>query len=35
MTLHTAIVKTEEQKISSEEAKKFILSEQNGAESPS
>ena len=33
MTLHTAIVKTEEQKISSEEAKKFILSEHNGAES--
>ena len=33
MTLHTAIVKTEEEKISSEEAKKFILSEQNGAES--
>jgi len=33
MTLHTAIVKTEEEKISSEKAKKFILSEQNGAES--
>jgi len=33
MTLHTAIIKTEEEKISSEKAKKFILSEQNGAES--
>ena len=33
MTLHTAIVKTEEEKISLEEAKKFILSEKNGAES--
>jgi molybdopterin synthase catalytic subunit len=33
MTLHTAIVKTEEEKISSEKAKKFILSEQYGAES--
>ena len=33
MTLHTALVKTEEEKISSEEAKKFILSEKNGAES--
>jgi len=33
MTLHTAIVKTEEEKISSEKAKKFILSEKNGAES--
>ena len=33
MTLHTAIVKTEEKKISSEEAKKFLLSKENGAES--
>ena len=33
MTLHTAIIKTEEEKISSEKAKKFILSEKNGAES--
>tara|TARA_B100000809_G_scaffold259346_1_gene304167 strand:- start:514 stop:972 length:459 start_codon:yes stop_codon:yes gene_type:complete len=33
MTLHTALVKTEEEKISSEKAKKFILSEKNGAES--
>jgi len=33
MTLHTAIVKTKKEKISSKEAKKFILSEQNGAES--
>ena len=33
MTLHTAIVKTEEEKISSEKAKKFIFSEKNGAES--
>jgi molybdopterin synthase catalytic subunit/adenylyltransferase/sulfurtransferase len=33
MTLHTAIVKTEEEKISPEEAKKFILSAKNGAES--
>ena len=32
MTLHTAIVKTEEEKISSEKAKNFILSEENGAE---
>jgi molybdopterin synthase catalytic subunit len=33
MTLHTAIVKVEEEKISSEKAKKFIFSEKNGAES--
>ena len=33
MTLHTALVKTEEEKISSEKAKKFIFSEENGAES--
>jgi len=33
MTLHTALIKTEEEKISSEKAKKFILSEKNGAES--
>ena len=33
MTLHTAIVETREKKISSEEAKKFIPSEKNGAES--
>ena len=33
MTLHTALVNTEEEKISSEKAKKFILSEKNGAES--
>ena len=33
MTLHTALVKIEEKKISSEEAKKFIASEKNGAES--
>jgi len=33
MTLHTALVKIEEEKISSEKAKKFILSEKNGAES--
>ena len=32
MTLHTALVKTEEEKISSEKAKDFILSEKNGAE---
>jgi molybdopterin synthase catalytic subunit len=32
MTLHTALVKTEEEKISSEKAKNFILSEKNGAE---
>jgi len=33
MTLHIALVKTEEEKISSEKAKKFIASEKNGAES--
>ena len=33
MSLHTALVKIEEQKISSEKAKKFIASEKNGAES--
>ena len=33
MTLHTAIVNAEEDKISLEKAKKFILSEKNGAES--
>ena len=33
MSLHTALVKTEEEKISSENAKKFITSEKNGAES--
>ena len=33
MSLHTALVKTEEEKISSEKAKKFIASEKNGAES--
>ena len=33
MTLHTELVKTEEEKISSEKAKKFIFSEKNGAES--
>ena len=33
MTLHTAIVKAEEDKISWEKAKVFILSENNGAES--
>ena len=33
MTLHTALVKIEEEKISSENAKKFIFSEKNGAES--
>ena len=33
MTLHTALINTEEEKISSEKAKKFILSEKNGAES--
>ena len=32
MTLHTAIVKIEEEKISSEKAKKFIFSKKNGAE---
>ena len=33
MTLHTLLVDTKEEKISSEKAKKFILSEKNGAES--
>ena len=33
MTLHTSLVDTKEEKISSEKAKKFILSEENGAES--
>ena len=33
MTLHIALVQTEEEKISSEKAKKFIISEKNGAES--
>ena len=33
MSVHTALVKIEEQKISSEKAKKFIVSEKNGAES--
>ena len=33
MSLHTALVKTGEEKISSEKAKKFIASESNGAES--
>jgi len=33
MTLHIALVKIEEEKISSEKAKKFIASEKNGAES--
>ena len=33
MSLHTALVKIEEEKISSEKAKKFIASEKNGAES--
>jgi len=32
MSLHTALVKIEEEKISSEKAKKFISSEKNGAE---
>ena len=32
MSLHTALVKIKEEKISSEKAKKFILSEKNGAE---
>ena len=32
MILHTALLKTDETKISSEKAKKFILSEKNGAE---
>ena len=33
MTLHTLLVDAKEEKISSEKAKKFILSEENGAES--
>ena len=33
MSVHAALVKIEEQKISSEKAKKFIASEKNGAES--
>ena len=33
MSLHTALVKIEEQKISSEKAKRFIYSDKNGAES--
>ena len=33
MTLHTALVNTEEKKISSKKANEFILSEKNGAES--
>ena len=33
MTLHTLLVDTKEENISSEKAKKFILSEENGAES--
>ena len=33
MSLHTALVKIEEEKISSEKAKTFIASEKNGAES--
>ena len=33
MSLHTAIVKAEEDKISLEKAKEFIISEKNGAES--
>ena len=33
MSLHTALVEIKDGKISSEKAKKFILSEQNGAES--
>jgi molybdopterin synthase catalytic subunit len=32
MTLHTALINTKEEKISSEKAKKFILSKKNGAE---
>jgi len=32
MTLHISIVKTEEEKISSEKAKKFVASKKNGAE---
>ena len=33
MSFHTALVKIEEQKISSEKAKRFIYSDKNGAES--
>ena len=33
MTIHAALVKVEEEKISTEKAKKFIISEKNGAES--
>ena len=33
MSIHTVLIKTEEEKISSEKAKKFIFSEKNGAES--
>ena len=33
MSFHTALVKMEEEKISSEKAKNFIASEKNGAES--
>jgi len=33
MSLHIALIKIEEEKISSEKAKKFISSEKNGAES--
>jgi len=33
MSIHTALIKIEEEKISSEKAKKFIFSEKNGAES--
>ena len=33
MTLHTALVNTKEEKISSEKAKNFIFSKKNGAES--
>ena len=32
MSIHTALIKTEEERISSEKAKKFIFSEKNGAE---
>ena len=33
MSIHAALIKTEEERISSEKAKKFIFSEKNGAES--
>ena len=33
MSIHTALIKTEEERISSEKAKKFIFSAKNGAES--